>query len=163
LDIKNLHKPFKIGRKDRLNLIFDEMAKSAEIESYNLPAVKALIEVRWDAVWWKMVVFVLVPYAILLALFSYYTINDLISEVTAKELGLETSMNICSYAILGIIAYFLVIEILQMIRGSAKIYLSNIWNLIQFLLMILIAATEITLLRSRELDSFGPNSTVKQQ
>mmetsp|Transcript_29226 Transcript_29226/g.28305 ORF Transcript_29226/g.28305 Transcript_29226/m.28305 type:complete len:160 (-) Transcript_29226:315-794(-) len=78
-DIKEIHKPVKYHSKDRLNLIFDELQRDGNNDSYALPTIKSLIEVRWDAIWIKMVVFVVIPYIIFLVFFSIYTLTDLIS------------------------------------------------------------------------------------
>jgi len=106
--------------------------------------VKALIEVRWDAIWWKIITFVILPYLIFLIVFSYYTANDLISEVTAREKDKITQMNVCSTIQIVCISYFLLLEVASFM-GNFRAYLKNVWNYLQILLIVLIFYAEISL------------------
>jgi len=111
LDIKGIHLPVTHKDQDRMNLMFDELQNNGAIESYALPGVKALIEVRWSTIWWKMIVFFVLPYIVFLLLFSIYTILDFISEETAEERDRTKAASGLSLSMIVLIIYFLLMAI----------------------------------------------------
>mmetsp|Transcript_29225 Transcript_29225/g.28289 ORF Transcript_29225/g.28289 Transcript_29225/m.28289 type:complete len:210 (-) Transcript_29225:829-1458(-) len=128
-DIKNIHKPLRYKNQDRMNLIFDELQKNGTLESYALPTIKSLIEVRWATILWKMVLFLVLPYFIFLGLFTTYTLTDMVSEKTAYLEGKLDQQGRLSTAIIIFICYLMVVEIAQIVKGGNPVsYLRNPWN-----------------------------------
>jgi len=163
VDIKDIHKPVQHENSDRMNIFFDQLMKNGTMESFACPAVKALIEVRWATIWWKMIVFIVAPYVLFLLLFSTYTILDLISEETAETHDKEGASYGISIALIILILYFLSLEVAQLIRGNVRKQIANPWNLVNTLVMVLMLITEIALIEGRNDNHFGPDSTLEQQ
>jgi hypothetical protein len=76
LDIPNIHNSLNEKGEDNLNMIFDQIAKQSNYQPFESMSIKALIEVRWEPLLFRIIVIELIPYLCLLSSFYVYTIYE---------------------------------------------------------------------------------------
>jgi len=65
-----------------LNMIYDKLAEIEDISMFGKGAVRALIELRWQYMFIRIVLAMLLPYIGLFTTFFYYTVRDYCSYIT---------------------------------------------------------------------------------
>lgn len=67
---------------DILNSIYDKFSENNNIDVFSNDAIKALIEVRWEFIKNRIIIFLMIPYIIYMGLVMSYIIEDLESFET---------------------------------------------------------------------------------
>jgi len=72
-----------------INILFDKLAETENVTVFSYASVKALIEIKWNYIWYRIILFLMIPYNIFVALFTFYTLYDLEVWETAENENLN--------------------------------------------------------------------------
>lgn len=73
-----------ISDRYNINLLFDKMAETENVTVFSYASVKALIEIKWNYIWYRIISLLMIPYIIFVFLFTFYTAYDLEVWETAE-------------------------------------------------------------------------------
>ena len=78
LDFHDLHLSKNIEKnRYNINLIYEKLAETDSLQVFTYNSVKALIEVKWRYIQYRIVLFLLLPYIGFMICFILYTTYDL--------------------------------------------------------------------------------------
>jgi hypothetical protein len=78
LDIHLLHLSKNLDKnRYNINLIYEKLAETDSLQVFTYNSVKALIEVKWGCMQYRILIFLLIPYIGFMICFILYTTYDL--------------------------------------------------------------------------------------
>ena len=78
VDVRHIHLSKSAdSNRYNINLIYEKLAKTDSLEIFSFNSVKALIEIKWNYIKYRIIVFLLIPYVCFMICLTLYTCYDL--------------------------------------------------------------------------------------
>eukprot|EP00347_Sterkiella_histriomuscorum_P012361 403368887 len=143
LDVPHIHLSKNVVKnRYNINLIYEKLAETDNVTVFSYQSVKALIELKWNYIKYRIFYFMLIPYLLLLVFFVFYTCFDLMIFDKYAHNGREMASKALRTLVLLMVSYFAILEGRQLvIAGWAYFY--NGWNYMDIAIICLIYVAEI--------------------